>query len=146
MGLLKSNPGILCALVLLVSFALTGLGLAQQGCKQVCVDEAVKCLQTGTKCTAYGNQCVQYRNNCTSYNRYGACTRYQQVCSQYKQVCQRQEQACLRQQKVCKKYDTVCPSAKPAGKPGKAFEQLKEIEQGKDSTFDGGPGSTLNRR
>jgi len=131
----------------IVFFALmAGEGFSQQqGCKQVCVKEAVQCLKYGTGCAQYQNQCTSYRNNCISYNRYGGCSRYQQVCAQYKQVCTQTQQICLQQQKVCNQYQTVCPN-QPVATPGKAFQQLQEIEKGRDSLFDGGPGSTLNRR
>lgn len=125
--------------------AMAGNGYAQPGCKQVCVQETTKCVKQGNSCVQYGNTCAQYRNNCVAYNRYGACTRHQQVCAQYRQTCTRYQQGCLQQQKVCSQYQNVCPS-QPTPRTGKAFEQLKEIGGGKDSTFDGGPGSTLNRR
>ncbi len=130
-----------------VSFVLmSGDGFCQQqGCKQVCVKEAVKCVKYGQGCAQYQYQCSSYQNNCVSYNRYGGCTRYQKVCAQYKHVCTQTQQVCVQQQPVCSQYQTVC-SNQPAATQGKAFQQLQEIDKGRDSLFDGGPGSTLNRR
>ncbi len=130
----------------IVSFALmAGEGFSQQGCRQVCVKEAVKCIKYGSGCAQYQNQCSYYQNRCVSHNRYGGCSRYQQVCARYRQVCTRTQQTCLQKQNVCSQYQTVCQK-QPAATPGKAFQQLQEIEKGRDSLFDGGPGSTLNRR
>ncbi len=132
--------------ILFILLAMAGNGFAQGGCKQVCVKEGKKCAQYGQRCVDYKNQCVRSQNQCIQYSG-GRCLQYQQVCTQYRQVCARYQQACVREQTYCLQHRIVCPQQTPyAGKQGRAYQQLQEIEGGKDSLFDGGPGSTLNRR
>ncbi len=142
----KIQSGVLLVTLLLSLAATTGNGHAQQNCKQVCVHETVKCVKYGNGCVQYQYQCASYRDVCTARDRSGGCIRHQQVCAQYKQACTRYQQVCLQQQKVCSNYQTVCSPSNQAGAPGKAFQQLQGIGKGRDSIFDGGPGSTLNRR
>jgi hypothetical protein len=131
--------------ILCILFVTAGSSFADGGCKQVCVKEGKKCVQYGQKCTHYNNQCARYQNQCIRYSR-GSCTQYQQVCTQYKQVCTHYQQACVQEQTYCLQQQTVCPQQNHAVNKGKAYQQLEEIAGGKDSMFDGGPGSTLNRR
>lgn len=146
MRFFKIHSGVFLAAFLLSLAVAAGSGYAQQNCRQVCDHETVKCVRYGKGCVQYQYQCAGYRDVCTGRDRSGGCLRHQQVCAQYKQACTRYQQVCVQQQKVCTHYQTVCSPSKPAGPPGNAFRQLKEIGKGKDSTFDGGPGSTLNRR
>jgi hypothetical protein len=124
-------------------------------CYKKCVSEKSVCKQYVKQCVQQGLKCIRTETICTSRDRRtGQCLSTQQRCAQYQQVCTQYKDVCVQYDKTCTQYQTVCPDAKPqpmgqqrtAPSGGKALDQLKAIDQGKDSIFDGGPGSTLNRR
>ncbi len=124
-------------------------------CYKKCVSERSVCKKYVNQCVQQGLKCIRTETVCTSRDRRtGRCLSTTQRCAQYNQVCTQYKQVCVQYDKTCAQYKTVCPDPKP--KPlaqqkippsgSKALDQLKAIEKGNDSIFDGGPGSTLNRR
>ena len=126
-------------------------------CYKKCVSEKSVCLKYVNQCVQQGLKCIRTETVCTSRDsKTTRCLSTQQRCAQYNTVCTQYKQVCVQYDKTCAQYQTVCPDSKPQPQPlgqqktqpsgGKALDQLKAIEKGNDSIFDGGPGSTLNRR
>jgi len=143
--------------VLLLAILAIAIPASAADCYKKCVSEKSVCLKYVNQCVQQGLKCIRNETICTSRDRRtGQCLSTQQRCAQYNQVCTQYKQVCVQYDKTCAQYQTVCPDSKPQPQPlgqqrtqpsgGKALDQLKAIEKGNDSIFDGGPGSTLNRR
>ena len=141
--------------VLLLAVLAIAIPASAADCYKKCVSEKSVCLKYVNQCVQQGLKCIRNETICTSRDRRtGQCLSTQQRCAQYNQVCTQYKQVCVQYDKTCAQYQTVCPDPKPQPlaqqrtqpSGGKALDQLKAIEKGNDSIFDGGPGSTLNRR
>lgn len=126
-------------------------------CYQKCVSERSVCKKSVNQCVQQNLKCIRTQSFCTSKDyRTGRCLNYQQKCAQYERVCSQYRQVCVQYEKTCAKYEKVCQDSQQKPQPmpqqqveprgSKALDQLKDIERGNDWRFDGGPGSTLNRR